>query len=401
VVELLRTGHAYGALTRWRTLHEPSVVSSILGEGDDGLANRFLVHAAAEAYKDALLHEEHRERTGREPFPPEELAELKEIHDAAVQEYGQRFAKAWMWAEPLTAPDRPEFWRLEKLAELDHLRPDFWTSSHLLPGGARGADLGRLEYGGDEVFLAGPSNDGLFLPGHGAAISLVQMTVALILHGREFEYGSEVLASLQALLVLCDETGEAFTRAEEMLDGLKLDFDRAEAGGVGAKIVNKLRRSARRARWRVLRRSRELRPRWLAVRAGRRRRSRVGEEERDSAWRWSRRRCPWVGVPPDPVAEAFGGDNAAPRNGRSCAYGPSRLAQWELTPAPTCRSSRLVCAYRSEPAVGTVAVPRSWGSGMSGRPVCDVAGRRHCRRSAHYVTTPTPDYPRGALQHAA
>jgi hypothetical protein len=110
----------------------------------------------------------------------------------------------------------------------------------------------------------------------------VQVTIAVILHGREFEYGPEVLASLQALLALCDEAGKAFVRAENKLDGLKLDFDRAEAGGVGAKVANNLRRSASRARWRVLRRSRELRPRWLAMHVDRRRRSSGDDEERDS-----------------------------------------------------------------------------------------------------------------------
>ena len=62
---LLRTGHAYDARARWRTLHELSVVASVLGEGDGALANRFLVHGVVERYQDARLHELNRERTGR------------------------------------------------------------------------------------------------------------------------------------------------------------------------------------------------------------------------------------------------------------------------------------------------------------------------------------------------
>lgn len=69
-----------------------------------------------------------------------------------------------------------------------------------------------------------------------------------------------MLASLRALLVLCDETAEAFVRGQEMLEELKADFDRAETGGVVGRIANDVRRSLRRAWWRIRRRSREVLP---------------------------------------------------------------------------------------------------------------------------------------------
>lgn len=81
---------AQGARARWRTLHELAVVSAILGTGDDELSERLLLHAAAEAYEDARLHEKHRSRTGREPLSPDEVGSCPErltkpsIYKAAV-----------------------------------------------------------------------------------------------------------------------------------------------------------------------------------------------------------------------------------------------------------------------------------------------------------------------------
>lgn len=281
---LLRTGHAFGARARWRTLHELSVVASILAGGDDELSNRFLLHVAAEQYVDALLHEEHRDRTHREAIPAEQLEGLKRVHDLTLDKYGPKFADAWMWAEPVTAPERPTLKRLEKVAGLDHLRPEFRTSSHLLHGGASGADLVRVEYNGRAVLMSGPSNADLTVPGHGAAISLVQVTLALIIHGREFDYGPKVLASMQALSILASETGDAFVRGEEMLEALKVDFSRAESGGIGAQVGNNLRRSARRGFWRLKRRTREVFPRWAAVQAAQLKRDRPGAVP-DERWR--------------------------------------------------------------------------------------------------------------------
>lgn len=256
---LLRTGHALGATARWRTLHEIAVVASVLGDADDDLSRRYLVHSAAEEYEDALLHEFHRGEADREPWPPDELARLGTVHSAAIEEFGRRFPKAWMWAAPLTSPAPPTFARLQELAGLAHRAPDFRRSSHLLHGGSRGTSFVHIEMDGGPALLAGPSNVGLATPAHGAAISLVQVTMALITRARPYDYGPMVPATGQTLLALTESAGESLLEAAAMLEGLQEDALRAEAGTTVDRLVNNQRRRYRRTKWRIARRTRPLR----------------------------------------------------------------------------------------------------------------------------------------------
>jgi hypothetical protein len=73
-------------------------------------------------------------------------------------------------------------------------------------------DLGKpSEIRADEFILAGPSFPGLETPGQNTAISLMQITVAFILHNPKMEY----LAGLKALLALVDNTQEKFIKLYE------------------------------------------------------------------------------------------------------------------------------------------------------------------------------------------
>ena len=109
--------------------------------------------------------------------------------------------------------------------------------------------------------MAGPSNDGLVMPGHGAAISLVQVTFALIMHGREFVYGPE-----RSWLQCKHSCACAMRRVKRWLAAkrswtasrLNTNWPRRAACASGS--PTKFRHIGRRARWRALRRTQAVLP---------------------------------------------------------------------------------------------------------------------------------------------
>lgn len=253
---LLRTGHALGADARWRTLHELAVVAEILEKGDEDLAERFLIHGQVEAYMDAVEHEKHREQTGRDPIDPVELSKLQEVHDAANRQYGPKFKYPWRWADPVTDPKTANFYELEKIAGLGHRRPDFSQSSNLVHGGSSGAESVHMMFRGDHVLRTGPSNHGLASPGHGAAISLVQVTMTLLMSDESSQLDPLKVSKLQVLQAFTDSCGDAFGRAAQELDRVEEAFVRGQGRGRLGTLLNNRRLDAywARRRWAQLRR---------------------------------------------------------------------------------------------------------------------------------------------------
>jgi hypothetical protein len=219
VQALLRSGHAAGAQARWRTLHEIAVVAFALGVADREVSERFLEHRLVEQYKDARQYQKHCTALGYEPFSNEDMQAMLESHDEMISRYGREFKNDWAWAKPLFPPTQnPSFVDLEKLVGMDHMRPWFRLSSHSVHGGASGAIHVRDLYGRGTVMLAGPSNSGLADAGHGALISLGQVTTAFLFHGADRPVELEELGPILAIQELTDEAGSAFLAAHQLVE---------------------------------------------------------------------------------------------------------------------------------------------------------------------------------------
>ncbi len=218
VFALLRCGFAAGAQARWRTLHELAVIANVLGDGDENLSNRFLLHRFVERWKEAQCYQENCEALAREPFSAEEMESFRSDCDKVTGQYESGYSDDWGWSKPLFASPahRPRFDQLEKLAGLGHNKPFVNLSHHAIHAGASGA-LDVLElHGGGEVMLAGASNGGLVEPGHGALIALYQVTVAMVLHGPDAVLPEDLLV-LQAIAPLLDDAGDAFAACDSRL----------------------------------------------------------------------------------------------------------------------------------------------------------------------------------------
>jgi len=219
VLYLLRGGYPFGAQARWRTLHEIAVISAVLSEHPE-VAEAYLLHATVASAKDASEYQTRYERLGYEALSEEEIKRIEAERSDLIKRFGATYKGAYGWAVSLFENKTdPKFRDLEELAQLDHLRSHYRWASHHLHAGPRGDVLNLIDRGGQQVILAGPTNSYLADPGHGALISLYQVTVSLLLHGRPgLETEPIRLVILHALEKLLEEAGEAFARVQLELD---------------------------------------------------------------------------------------------------------------------------------------------------------------------------------------
>jgi hypothetical protein len=91
VLALLRTGHADGAHTRWRTLHELAVVSYIISEHGPDIAERYLLHRFVQNAKDARAYQSNCATLGYDSFTSEEMAEIEDAERQLVDRFGPEF----------------------------------------------------------------------------------------------------------------------------------------------------------------------------------------------------------------------------------------------------------------------------------------------------------------------
>ncbi len=218
ILILLRSGYADGAHARWRTLHEIAVVGYAIGEHGQELAERYLLHDIIQVYKSARHYQKYHARISYEPLSQQEFQDIKSECDKLVHRFGKPFKSDYGWAASVIGSDRPRFSDIEEHVALDHMRPYYRMASDNVHANTHGAyhRLGLSTQGQDRVLLAGPSNMGLADPGHATAISLSQITIAL-LTTRSTVANVVILKILQELE---DEIGKTFLKVHDELESL-------------------------------------------------------------------------------------------------------------------------------------------------------------------------------------
>jgi hypothetical protein len=213
VLALMRTGHASGAYSRWRSLHELAVVASVISKGDQELAERYLLHELIESHKSAREYLEFQDRLQLEEASPAEVEELKVWRDQLEQKYGRGFRRQYGWATECVGHE-PTFADLKAVAGLNHWRPYYRLASHGVHANPKGAmwniGCGRMT----DLLFAGVSNAGMADPGHQALLSLNIVTASLLTYKPDVER----LLTLKALDRMVQLAGEAFLRAHKSLE---------------------------------------------------------------------------------------------------------------------------------------------------------------------------------------
>ena len=217
VLILLRSGFADDAHARWRSLHEISVVGNFIAEHGEKLAERYLLHDTIQRYKLASALHEYADRVNEEPLTDAEFEDLKSSRDDLVQHFGKPFVEDYGWAADILNNQRPTMKNIERSVQLEHWAPYFRMASGNVHANAHGTyfRLGLNQEPG-EVLLAGPSNTGFAEPADSTAISLFQITVALL----TIEPNLDRLVYCSILQRLADEVGESFIEVQNKLESL-------------------------------------------------------------------------------------------------------------------------------------------------------------------------------------
>ncbi len=215
ILVLLKSGHADGAHARWRSLHEIAVVGMFIAASGDQIAERYLLHDAVESYKAARQYQEYHKRLGYEPLSNQEFKQIESAYQHLIDRFGPAYRESYGWAEPVIGKRKPTFRDIEEKIGLDHLRPFYKMASHNVHANPKGVffKLGLYPKSQD-ILLAGPSNTGLADPGQGAALSLAQITVALL----NLETNIDRLVICNILMALVDEIGEEFVAVQELME---------------------------------------------------------------------------------------------------------------------------------------------------------------------------------------
>lgn len=226
VLVLMKAGYAQAALARWRALHEVSVVASFIAKHGPETGRRYVAHEHVESYWAIQDYLTCQPRLGYEPVEPEELAAAEARFEAVLEEFGPAFKKQYGWAEDVITRDPTlnevgvGIRALEKDVGLDHFRAHYRHASHPVHPQAKGTladpDLMPELAGG---ILAGPAPRGMADPGHGALISLTQVTCTLLM----LKAGASAIVYMQLLLNLSDEAGDAFLAAQTRLEEIGSD----------------------------------------------------------------------------------------------------------------------------------------------------------------------------------
>jgi Family of unknown function (DUF5677) len=202
ILMLVENGYADGAMARWRTLHEISIVATLIAENGDELAMRYIEHSAVEAKR--AMDEFVRCHTALGYASPtkREIASVVAKFDSAVQRFGKDFSTPYGWAvghSGITNPN-PKFRDLEDAAGRAMMRSYYKMASYNVHASSKGL-LFRLGTIDDPSHLiAGATNAGLEEPGQNMAFTLTQLTALLI--GPKYQLDD--LIQLQILTLLRD-----------------------------------------------------------------------------------------------------------------------------------------------------------------------------------------------------
>jgi hypothetical protein len=222
VAALLRTGHAEGAMARWRTLHELAVTAEFISKHGKEMARRYHEHVYVRQPGAMTEYNAHASRWGGMPFSTAEQASAREARDALIARYGKEYGESYGWAASVLWKTRrdgtrmaPTLAEIEASVEMSHHRPWYRLASEGQHAGPKPLEFTLpLSEGLRDVLLTGASDVGLYDPGTHAAASLLLATLPFLTCRTDVRAASAI-ASLTALR---NAVFLAFERSYESID---------------------------------------------------------------------------------------------------------------------------------------------------------------------------------------
>jgi hypothetical protein len=179
----LENGYADGAMARWRTLHEVTIVAGVIAKFGEELAERYVHYQIVESLSALKAYERNYKDLGFKPPTKKQSQKVRKEYAKVIQRFGNKFGEENGWAAhhlKVEERQRVTFARLEEEAGDAMMRSPYKMASYNVHASPKGAyfKLGSLE--GSPVLLAGASNAGLTDPAQHTAVSLAEITLLTI-----------------------------------------------------------------------------------------------------------------------------------------------------------------------------------------------------------------------------
>ena len=212
---LLETGHADGAIARWRTLHEITVVGTLLNEFGEEAATRYVDHQHVEAKRANDEYAASSVLLGFSPMPKRDQARIEANFKDLIGKYGASFGTPYGWAVSfLQVGNKPSFRDLERAAGKSAMRSYYKMASHNVHAGPRSIFYTLSSLGDPSGLVAGASSAGLDEPGRLTALAFTQ--VIFLLFRKPFSLNDAI--NMKLLVKLRDQAIRAFERAGRKLE---------------------------------------------------------------------------------------------------------------------------------------------------------------------------------------
>ena len=213
IICLIENGFADGAMARWRTLHELSVVATLISNGDEDLAERYILHDSVEVKRQADEYEETQVPLGGDPIGKRERKSIEADHATVLDKYGQYFLHPYGWAAKHLNLKKPTFKDLQEAAYREGMNSYYKLASFSIHASARSLFFNLGAIGDEEVILAGRSNTGFVDPGTRTAATLALITSLYV--GKTADFNQICL--LQTIIHIRDAVGPTLQRSANRL----------------------------------------------------------------------------------------------------------------------------------------------------------------------------------------
>jgi hypothetical protein len=216
IITLMENGLADGAMARWRTLHEITVVATLLVEHGEELAIRYRSHEAVEAKRAMDRYVLHHEQLGYAPLTKKEIEQTEKGYKDSLVRFGENFGSEYGWAAHHLKIKKPRLVDLEAAVGQAAMQSYYRMASYNVHAGATGIGfrLGLLDGEGTPIALAGASNAGFVDPAQNAAYDLVHMTSLLADGTTRFDR----MIEWEILVLLRDEILRKLGKAQRDLE---------------------------------------------------------------------------------------------------------------------------------------------------------------------------------------
>ncbi len=232
IICLLENGFADGAMARWRTLYELSVVAILIADGDEILAERYIFHDAIEVKRQADVFDEQQAALGLPGIARRVRAEIDREHAKALARFGSEFAHPYGWAAQHLKRKKPTFKDLQEEADRAAMSTYYKLASFNVHASARSLFFNLSSIGPQTVLIAGRSNVGLDEAGSRAAHTIVLITLLYV----QRPTNATNLFKGKVLLKLRDEAEKAFERAQRKLSREVQQMSEADKPGIARKV---------------------------------------------------------------------------------------------------------------------------------------------------------------------